>query len=83
MFEPFVRVGGRGRSHGSGIGLFAARRMIDAIGGRIFLERNGYASSRFASSRFAMAWPLTPGRSHPAHQVLTPPGPTRIYRTLI
>ena len=55
MFEPFVRVLGRGRSHGLGIGLFAARRMIDAIGGRIFLERNGYASSRFA-----MAWPLTP-----------------------
>ncbi len=54
MFEPFVRVGGRGRSHGSGIGLFAARRIMGTLGGRIFLERNGYATSRFA-----VAWPLT------------------------
>ena len=47
VFEPFVRIGGRGRSRGSGIGLFAARRLMDAMGGRIFLEPNGYASSRF------------------------------------
>ena len=33
------------RQHG--IGLFAARRLMDAMGGRIFLEPNGYASSRF------------------------------------
>ena len=47
VFEPFVRIEGRGRSRGSGIGLFAARRLMDAMGGRIFLEPNGYASSRF------------------------------------
>jgi signal transduction histidine kinase len=47
VFEPFVRVEGRGRSRGSGIGLFAARRLITAMGGRIFLEPNGYAGSRF------------------------------------
>jgi K+-sensing histidine kinase KdpD len=47
VFEPFVRVGGRGRSRGSGIGLFAARRLMTAMGGRIYLEPNGYASSRF------------------------------------
>jgi signal transduction histidine kinase len=47
VFEPFVRIGGRGRSRGSGIGLFAARRLMTAMGGRIFLEPNGYASSRF------------------------------------
>ena len=47
VFEPFVRVGGGGRSRGSGIGLFAARRLMTAMGGRIFLEPNGYASSRF------------------------------------
>ena len=47
MFEPFVRVAGRGRSRGSGIGLFAARRLMEAMGGRVFLEPNGYAGSRF------------------------------------
>ena len=47
VFEPFVRIEGRSRSRGSVIGLFAARRLMDAMGGRIFLEPNGYASSRF------------------------------------
>jgi signal transduction histidine kinase len=47
VFEPFVRVEGRGRSRGSGIGLFASRRLMTAMGGRIFLEPNGYAGSRF------------------------------------
>ena len=47
VFEPFVRVAGRGRSRGSGIGLFAARRLMEAMGGRVFLEPNGYAGSRF------------------------------------
>jgi K+-sensing histidine kinase KdpD len=47
VFEPFVRVEGRGHSRGSGIGLFAARRLMTAMGGRIFIEPNGYASSRF------------------------------------
>lgn len=47
VFEPFVRIEGRGRSRGSGIGLFAARRLMDAMGGRIFLEPNGFGGSRF------------------------------------
>jgi K+-sensing histidine kinase KdpD len=48
VFEPFVRVaGGAGRSRGAGIGLFAARRLMTAMGGRVFLEPNGYAGSRF------------------------------------
>jgi K+-sensing histidine kinase KdpD len=47
VFEPFVRINGRGRSRGSGIGLFAARRLMDAMGGRVFLEPNGFGGSRF------------------------------------
>jgi signal transduction histidine kinase len=47
VFEPFVRIEGRGRSRGSGIGLFAARRLMTAMGGRVFLEGNGYGGSRF------------------------------------
>ncbi len=47
VFEPFVRIEGRGRSRGSGIGLFAARRLMSAMGGRIYLEANGYGGSRF------------------------------------
>ena len=47
VFEPFVRIDGRGRSRGSGIGLFAARRLMDAMGGRVWLEPNGYGGSRF------------------------------------
>jgi signal transduction histidine kinase len=51
VFEPFVRVGGRsGASRGSGIGLFAARRLMNAMGGRIILEPNGFGGSRFAVS---------------------------------
>ncbi len=47
VFEPFVRIEGRGRSRGSGIGLFAARRLMTAMGGRIYLEANGFGGSRF------------------------------------
>jgi signal transduction histidine kinase len=56
VFEPFVRIEGRGRSRGSGIGLFAARRLMDAMGGRIFLEPNG-----FGGSRFVVALPVARG----------------------
>ena len=48
VFEPFVRIDGRGR--GSGIGLFAARRLMDAMGGRVWLEPNGFGGSRFVVS---------------------------------
>jgi signal transduction histidine kinase len=50
VFEPFVRIEGRGRSRGSGIGLFAARRLMTAMGGRVFLEPNGYGGSRFVAA---------------------------------
>jgi signal transduction histidine kinase len=47
VFEPFVRIEGRGRSRGSGIGLFAARRLMNAMGGKVWLEPNGFGGSRF------------------------------------
>ncbi|HET7727073.1 MAG TPA: GAF domain-containing protein [Candidatus Limnocylindrales bacterium] len=46
VFEPYVRVD-RARSRGSGIGLFAARRLMAAMGGRVWLEANGFGGSRF------------------------------------
>jgi signal transduction histidine kinase len=46
VFQPYVRVD-RARSRGSGIGLFAARRLMEAMGGRVWLEANGFGGSRF------------------------------------
>ena len=46
VFQPYVRVD-RARSRGSGIGLFAARRLMEAMGGRVWIEKNGYGGSRF------------------------------------
>ena len=45
QFEAYVRTANRPR--GSGIGLYAARRLMNAMGGRVWLESNGYAGSRF------------------------------------
>ena len=45
VFEAYVRTAHRPR--GSGIGLYAARRLMDAMGGRVWLESNGYGGSRF------------------------------------
>ena len=46
VFQPYVRVD-RLRSRGSGIGLFAARRLMEAMGGRVWIEKNGFGGSRF------------------------------------
>jgi signal transduction histidine kinase len=46
VFEVFVRKA-RQRGRGSGIGLYAARRLMDAMGGRVWIEGNGYGGSRF------------------------------------
>jgi signal transduction histidine kinase len=45
VFEAYVRTANRPR--GSGIGLYAARRLMDAMGGRVWLEPNGVGGSRF------------------------------------
>jgi signal transduction histidine kinase len=49
VFQPYVRVD-RVRSRGSGIGLFAARRLMEAMGGTVWIEKNGYGGSRFIVS---------------------------------
>jgi signal transduction histidine kinase len=45
VFDAYVRTANRPR--GSGIGLYAARRLMNAMGGRVWLESNGYSGSRF------------------------------------
>ncbi len=45
VFEAYVRTANRPR--GSGIGLYAARRLMDGMGGRVWLEANGFGGSRF------------------------------------
>jgi signal transduction histidine kinase len=45
VFEAYVRTANRPR--GSGIGLYAARRLMDAMGGRVWLESNECGGSRF------------------------------------
>ena len=45
VFEAYVRTANRPR--GSGIGLYAARRLMSAMRGRVWLESNGYGGSRF------------------------------------
>jgi len=45
VFDAYVRTATRPR--GSGIGLYAARRLMDAMGGRVWLETNGFGGSRF------------------------------------
>jgi len=59
VFEAFVRVDRR-HLRGSGIGLYAARRLMEAMGGRVWIEANGYGGSRFV-----VALPeATAGESH-------------------
>jgi signal transduction histidine kinase len=45
VFEAYVRTASRPR--GSGIGLYAARRLMTAMGGRVWVEENGFGGSRF------------------------------------
>jgi signal transduction histidine kinase len=54
VFEAFVRATGR-RGRGSGIGLYAARRLMGAMGGRIWIEGNGFGGSRFVAALPAVA----------------------------
>jgi signal transduction histidine kinase len=52
VFEPFVRLDETGRP-GSGVGLFAARRLTGAMGGRLWIE-----DKPMGGSQFVIALPL-------------------------
>ena len=54
VFEPFVRLHG-GQRPGSGIGLFAARRLMQAMGGHVWIEDRPSGGSQFVA-----ALPLAP-----------------------
>lgn len=45
IFEPYVRVGDAARVRGSGIGLYASRRVVEAHGGRIWMDSSGEGST--------------------------------------
>src|ERR671918_309982 len=49
VFEPFVRLGDSHRP-GTGVGLFAARRLINAMGGRLYIEDKLAGGSQFVTA---------------------------------
>jgi two-component system OmpR family sensor kinase len=49
VFEPFVRLGS-GETAGSGVGLFAARRLVAAMGGRLWIEDRPGGGSQFVAA---------------------------------
>jgi signal transduction histidine kinase len=71
VFEAYVRTANRPR--GSGIGLYAARRLMGAMGGRVWLESNGYGGSRFVVAVPEMR--QTEGTAGPEAGVMSEAGP--------
>ena len=49
VFEPFVRLDTDGRP-GAGVGLFAARRLVGAMGGRLWIEDKPAGGSQFVTA---------------------------------
>jgi len=49
VFEPFVRLAGTD-APGSGVGLFAARRLVAAMGGRLWIEDKPAGGSQFVTA---------------------------------
>jgi signal transduction histidine kinase len=49
VFEPFVRIGPDG-APGSGVGLFAARRLVGAMGGRLWIEDKPAGGTQFVAA---------------------------------
>jgi signal transduction histidine kinase len=60
IFEPHVRLPGRKQPHGSGLGLYIARGIVETHGGRIWV-----ANEPGGGARFTVALPLLPA-SYPA-----------------
>jgi signal transduction histidine kinase len=71
VFDAYVRTAHRPR--GSGIGLYAARRLMDGMGGRVWLESNGYGGSRFVVAVPKMR--ETDGSDGPEAGVMSEVGP--------
>jgi signal transduction histidine kinase len=71
VFEAYVRTANRPR--GSGIGLYAARQLMTAMGGRVWLESNGYGGSRFVVAVPEMS-ETTGGDSAPEAGVMSEDG---------
>jgi len=57
VFEPFVRLDSGTDKPGTGVGLFAARRLVGAMGGRLWIEDKPAGGSQFVT-----ALPEAPGR---------------------
>jgi signal transduction histidine kinase len=47
IFDEFVRVQGNGLSSGSGLGLAIVRRLVLAMGGRVWADSQAGSGSRF------------------------------------
>jgi len=50
MFEPYARGAAHGEVPGTGIGLFASRRVVEALGGDIWYEEGEKGGATFAFS---------------------------------
>ncbi len=72
VFDAYVRTANRPR--GSGIGLYAAHRLMDAMGGRVWLESNGYGGSRFMVAVPEMRQ-TDNGKAGPETDVMSETGP--------
>lgn len=50
VFEPFVRLEAGADAPGAGVGLFAARRLVSAMGGRLWIEDKPAGGSQFVTA---------------------------------
>ena len=50
VFEPFVRLEHDSGAPGTGVGLFAARRLVGAMGGRLWIEDKPAGGSQFVTA---------------------------------